>query len=116
MCLGMSGTYMRPWQREGWLELSSGSSKSWQCIAISLARSLRLPRRTIAVNTLANVLSHQKTPKRTYLEADTYSDENLADDKSIDILGNSTNDAANESNATTNDEEPYRRLSVEYVR
>jgi hypothetical protein len=31
-------------------------------------------------------------------------------------MGNSTDDAANESNAATDDEEPDKRLSVEHVR
>jgi hypothetical protein len=40
------------------------------------------------------------------LESDADANEDLADDESVDVFGNSTDDAADESNAATDDEEP----------
>jgi hypothetical protein len=51
-------------------------------------------------------------PEERLLEADSDADENLADDKGVHVLCESTDDAADECNYTTDDEEPCRPLSV----
>jgi hypothetical protein len=55
-------------------------------------------------------------PEERLLESNADANEDLTDDKSVDVFGNSTDDAANESDTATDDEEPCRRLSVEHVR
>lgn len=57
-----------------------------------------------------NNLRHD--PKEGLLEADRDSDEDLADDESVDILGAGPDDAANQSDRGTNDEEPCTPLSA----
>lgn len=45
-------------------------------------------------------------PEERLLEAHSNADKDLADNKSVDIFGNSTDDATNQGDATTDDEEP----------
>jgi hypothetical protein len=45
-------------------------------------------------------------PEERLLESDADANEDLADDESVDVFGNSTDDAADESNAATDNEEP----------
>ena len=51
-------------------------------------------------------------PEERLLEADSDADEDLADDKGVHVLCESTDDAADECNDTTDDEEPCRPMSA----
>ena len=51
-------------------------------------------------------------PEERLLEADSDSDEDLADNESVYILSAGSDDAANESDRGANDEEPCKPLSA----